>query len=277
MLRQLFFRRSSNSSSGQGSRRHSARHRFLRPLRLEPLEHRRVLAALTVNSLADNTTEDMELTLREAVLLVNEGGNAVTALGRALTTEEEAQIDTTEMFGTNDAIDFDGSLAGGTIVLGGSELLSTQSVVITGLGADQLSISGDNQSRIFHFTNGVTSEIHDLTLVDGVGGPSGGAIQLAGAGSSLAVHRSVIRGSEAASGGGGIFVTLGSLTLADSAIVGNSASFGAIEVQNGSADISNTTISSTNSSNISGISVLREQHEHGHRLADQCDGRGRYG
>ena len=43
----------------------------------------------------------------------------VTALGRGLTIEEDAQIDDiTETFGTNDTIDFDATLAGGTITLG---------------------------------------------------------------------------------------------------------------------------------------------------------------
>ena len=42
-----------------------------RPLRLEPLEDRRMLAALTVTSLADNTTADGLITLREAILASN--------------------------------------------------------------------------------------------------------------------------------------------------------------------------------------------------------------
>jgi hypothetical protein len=82
---------------------------------LEVLEDRLAPANLTVNSVADNTTADTSLTLREAVLLVDAGGNATTAVGRALTTGESGQI--TGTFGSNDTILFDPSLAGKTITL----------------------------------------------------------------------------------------------------------------------------------------------------------------
>ncbi len=45
-----------------------------RPM-LEALEDRLAPAALTVNSLADNTTDTSQLTLREAIALVNGAGN----------------------------------------------------------------------------------------------------------------------------------------------------------------------------------------------------------
>jgi CSLREA domain-containing protein len=76
-----------------------------RRLRFEPLEDRRMLAVLTVNSTADNNNSDDFLTLREAILLVNHAGDAEVALGGPLTPGEEAQIDTSESFGTNDTID----------------------------------------------------------------------------------------------------------------------------------------------------------------------------
>jgi hypothetical protein len=55
------------------------RRRF-RPV-LVRLEDRLSPAVLRVNSVADTTTADPSLTLREAVLLVDAGGNATTALG----------------------------------------------------------------------------------------------------------------------------------------------------------------------------------------------------
>jgi hypothetical protein len=67
-----------------------------------------MLAVLAVNSDQDNTAPDAELTLREAILLVNNAGDTIAALDRALTTEEDAQIDdSTEACGTNDTITFD--------------------------------------------------------------------------------------------------------------------------------------------------------------------------
>ena len=61
-------------------------------------------ATLTVNSTADNLTSDNFLTLREAVVLVDFGGDAtnVSSLGRPLTAAEEAQI--SGAFGVNDTI-----------------------------------------------------------------------------------------------------------------------------------------------------------------------------
>src|SRR5262249_10175255 len=88
--------------------------RRCRPV-LEVLEDRQAPATLTVNSIADNASADNPLTLREAVLLVNNGGNAPAALGRSLTSGEQAQIAGT--FGSTDTIVFDPGLAGQTVNL----------------------------------------------------------------------------------------------------------------------------------------------------------------
>src|SRR5205085_7860424 len=66
---------------------------------MERLEDRHAPATLIVNGVLDNTTSDGLLTLREAVLLVNNSGNASAALGHSLTTGEQAQI--TVGFGSN--------------------------------------------------------------------------------------------------------------------------------------------------------------------------------
>ena len=78
----------------------------------EILEDRCLLATLTVNTLSDGVaSDDSAITLREAVLLVNDGGDANAALGRSLSPGELAQIDTSmEAFGVNDTIVFDTSL-----------------------------------------------------------------------------------------------------------------------------------------------------------------------
>src|SRR5260221_2992322 len=84
---------------------------------LVTLEDRLAPATLIVNSLFDNTTSDNVLTLREATLLVNEGGNASSALGRSLTAGEQAQI--TGNFGDNDTIQFSPNFNNGAVI-GGS-------------------------------------------------------------------------------------------------------------------------------------------------------------
>src|SRR5262249_62387732 len=92
----------------------SLERRGFRPV-LEGLEDRVAPATLTVNSVADTTAAGTTLTLREAVLLVDAGGNAIAALKRSLTAGETAQI--TGTFGSNDTILLASSLAGQTITL----------------------------------------------------------------------------------------------------------------------------------------------------------------
>src|SRR2546421_698894 len=85
-------------------------------------------------SIADNITRGDNLTLPEAVLLVNAGGNQPVALGRNLTPNEGVQV--TGTFGAGDTIQFDPSIAGRTITLGtgvpGGSLVLTKPVDIQG-------------------------------------------------------------------------------------------------------------------------------------------------
>src|SRR5262249_60582485 len=71
---------------------------------LEVLEDRLAPAVLTVNSVADNVTSDSLLTLREALQLVNAGGDASAALGRSLSAGEAARV--TGSFGSGDTVQF---------------------------------------------------------------------------------------------------------------------------------------------------------------------------
>src|SRR5438094_6493763 len=81
---------------------------------LEALENRLAPAVLTVNTLADQTTADNSLSLREAVGAVNSGSTG------SLSTAERAQVSGT--LGSNDTIQFDPSLSGGTLTLTGGAL-----------------------------------------------------------------------------------------------------------------------------------------------------------
>src|SRR5207249_3172821 len=108
---------------------------------LETLEGRRTPAALTVNSLADNTTADNSLTLREAILVVD------GTLGRSLTTSEQAQV--TGTLGSNDAISFNLPSGPQTLTLSGGALAITKAVTITGPGAGTLTINGNHLDRVF--------------------------------------------------------------------------------------------------------------------------------
>ena len=200
-----------------------------------------MLALLTVNSDQDNTTADTDLTLREAVLLVNDAGDANLALGRALTAGELAQIDTTEAFGTNDTIDFDAPLNGGTINLdqGSGELPIAAAVTIdagsltggltidAGDGTDNNFNTGDG-IRIFNVNDGdsganIDVELRGLTLTGGDTSLSGGAILSV---ENLIVADSTIIANAANFSGGGISISTqnaGTAKIDSSTISGNAA------------------------------------------------------
>ena len=138
---------------------------------LELLENRITPATLFVNSPNDNTTDTSHLTLRDAITLVNNGGNP-TSLGQpSLPAGWSSQI--TGTFGTNDTITFAGSLTGNTITLNSVLMIGTN-VTITGLGAPNLAISGNNAVEVFDIAAGVTASISSLTIEDGVARSGGG-------------------------------------------------------------------------------------------------------
>ncbi|WP_417391439.1 choice-of-anchor Q domain-containing protein [Gimesia sp.] len=124
---------------------------------------------------------------------------------------------------TTDTIFFDASLAGQTITLG-SELTITDDLIITGLGADQLTISGNNNSRIFNINiDDITVEITGLTLTKGAG-IIGGAIHNV---ATLIVRDSVLTENTASQYGAGIYSTQGDVTLTNSIVMDNHADRGA--------------------------------------------------
>ena len=159
-------------------RHHSLiRSRYTRRPAVELLEERRMLAVLTVNSNQDNTTSDTDLTLREAILLVNHAGDANAALGRTLTADEEAQINLSDAFGTNDTIDF--SVTGTINLMVGSsnsnrQLTIEKNLTINGPGADLLTIkaydptpatkNGDGSEAFLIYDGIPSSSLVSLTL-----------------------------------------------------------------------------------------------------------------
>lgn len=118
-----------------------------------------------------------------------------------------------------------------TITLTGGQISSVNSLTITGPGANLLTISGNNQSRIF-FSNysGSVLTLNNLTLTGGFAA-NGGAIY---ATSTLRLSKVMITGNTAkgaeldsyagyASLGGGIYSASGELTITDSIISDNSS------------------------------------------------------
>ena len=183
---------------------------------------RRDLIVDSVSDADDGDYSPGNLTLREAIRLANELDEL-------------------------DSIDFDSDVFATpqTITLTGSQLEISKSLTINGPGADRLTVSGGNASRVFNVegagTN--TSFLNDLTIAEGRG-DFGGGIRVAGD-DTLNVNRSTIRDNVASASGGGFEVAFGAtLNVHDSAIINNQANqSGGINLFSSNASISGSTIS----------------------------------
>jgi hypothetical protein len=239
-------------------------HYFSRRLRVEPLEDRRMLAVLTVNTHSDDwntTVGDEFLTLREAITVVNAGTKTgiIPVLGRELSEAEKNLVNTSvEDLGQNDLIVFSGvtspiQLANGA---GGFGQLNIQkSVVIDGQdGSDAIIIQAwdsdvgtpiDNNSsndgdggRIFEISGGgeiiIDVELRNLTLTGADvrfgsgGGGGGGAIRLLS--ENLILDNVLLHGnaSDDSQGGGAIYASMTSgakLKIANSILSENYATW----------------------------------------------------
>src|SRR5262249_45703216 len=76
---------------------------------------------------------------------------------------------------SGDTINFAPGLAAQPLTLTGGELATTKSLDIQGLGADQLTVSGNSPSRVFDVTGSTTNvRIRDLTITHGFNENGGG-------------------------------------------------------------------------------------------------------
>jgi len=195
-----------------------------RRLRMETLEDRRVLAALTVSTIADIEDGD---TLNVATLLADKGPDGEISLREAIiATNGESGLDT---------IDFAQSLNGLTITLNegitgptpGKELTITDSLIIdasmlssgltiAGTGGMDGTVGNGDGTRIFNISSNV--EIDGLTLTGGDPSGNGGAIRSF---QNLTVRNSLITDNAAGNSGGGIYAVSDSLTIQSSTISGN--------------------------------------------------------
>jgi|GEM_PF-1278056 len=94
-------------------------------------------------------------TAGDAVTVTNNSDSGAGSLRQAI-----ADVD------TGGTISFDNALSGDVITLS-SEITINKSLTIQGLGADKLSVSGNNSNRIFYIENNSNVNISDLSIVDG--------------------------------------------------------------------------------------------------------------
>jgi hypothetical protein len=173
---------------------------------------------------------------------------------------------------SGDIITFD--TAGGfatpqTITLTTGELLINKSLTINGPGASQVTVSGNNASRVFFIETGNTVTLDGLTVSDGNGlgaypSGSGGAGIFNGDGGgifnegALTVTNSTVSGNSSDANGGGIrsafsgTLTLTNCTVSDNSALGNG---GGIHNTAGTVTVTNCTVSD-NSGFITGGGIL---------------------
>jgi fibronectin-binding autotransporter adhesin len=142
----------------------------------------------------------------------------------------------------------------GTITLTGALPALSQNVTITGPGASSLTVSGDNEFRVFEVDANVTASISGLTIADGSAGSVGRGGGLLNYGTATLTNCTVT--SNYAKNGGGVdsFVDPqkggnAELLLSNCIVSGNSAeeNGGGVDVTGGTATLNNCTVSGNSS------------------------------
>ena len=154
---------------------------------------------------------------------------------------------------SGDTINFANGLHG-TITLS-REMMVTDGVTIDGPGADRLSISGNNSSRVFEIAASQSVSINGLTITDGheVAGSGGGI--LIDAGATLNLDEVVVTDNQATAdsmgnfGSGGGIENLGTLTVKESSFINNVASLSSVSPgsEGGAIDSSGPALTVANS------------------------------
>jgi hypothetical protein len=163
--------------------------------------------------------------------------------------------------GRNDTIVFAPSLDGQTITLTSGELLINKNLTITGPGAGELTISGNNASRVFEVAKGKQVALSGLTISNGLAvAGSGGGILVDAGGAGLTVSNTILSGNSAANGSGGAIANFGgTLTVIGSTLSDNQAnSSGGAIMSNGGGTLTVTgsTLSDNHAKNGSGGAIL---------------------
>ncbi len=215
------------------SRKASSRRR----LAFDQLEERRLLSTLTVTSIADDGSAG---TLRYEI------GQANSNAGIADTINFDPTV-----FATPRTI----SLTSGQL-----ELKDAANTTISGPGADLLSISGNNASRVFSINYG-SAAISGLTVTGGSASTGGGVCNQSG---TLTLTDCTVSGNSATNGGGvftgGVYnydyggTYSGVTTLTNCTVTGNSASNGGglFSSEYGTIALANTIVSGNSASNNGG-------------------------
>ena len=183
---------------------------------------------------------------------------AETADGGGLSLREAVELANLDAGG--DIISFAAGLAGKTIKLLGGELELTEDVTINGdVNGDHkadITISGNNSSRIFNIDGSTNTDVDllSLTLTNGYSSGTGGAVYAYHI-ASLDIIDTTIRNSASYDSGGGLYArVVTDITLANSLITGNHADNygGGIYSRYSAMTLTNTTVDGNTANNRGG-------------------------
>jgi hypothetical protein len=192
---------------------------------------------------------DVRLIQPATVTVVNLNDSGLGSLRRAV-----------EIVATDGMVNFDPSLAGGTIYLTSGPLVLSKNLTIDGIDASGLTLSGGGADRVLIINAGATLGVSDLTVADGYGWQLAGGIL--NNGSLTLDHVTVTNNTMATSGGefwqggGGIYNGDGAtLLLMDSTVANNTAGWsggGIFSFFNTSTTVVRSTISGNVSNDVGG-------------------------
>jgi hypothetical protein len=122
------------------------------------------------------------------------------------------------------------------------------SLTISGPGASNLAISGNNAVRVLYVSQGVTVGISGVTIENGHSSYGGGIYNYGG---TLTLTNITVSGNSAVVSGGGVWDYSGTLTLTNSTVADNSAAAsygGGIYISNSKLTITDSTVSGNSAS-----------------------------
>lgn len=156
-------------------------------------------------------------------------------------------IENANIFAGADTVSFAGTVftdaAADTIRLASDELTITDDVTISGTGAQNLTVSGNNTSRVFNIAGtGTDAAIDALAITDGNAGTGSGGGILVSSGNTLDLTNSIL--SENIANRGGAIYNTGTATVTNTTVDSNQSLIGGGGVFNfGTLTIANSTLS----------------------------------
>jgi predicted outer membrane repeat protein len=128
----------------------------------------------------------------------------------------------------------------GTITLTSGQLFINKNLAITGPGADILTISGNNATRVLFSSSGANVIISGLTIADGVNYMEGGGIYNEGV---VTLNNCTLRGNHAGTNGGAI-CSMGAVALNNCTVSSNTADYGGgiVSFEGGSVILNDCTV-----------------------------------